>query len=424
MRYHFLKLWEHFLTDHLFRNSMYLMMTTGAMGAFGFFFWIICTHLFTPAQIGIGTTLISAMTLISLASLLGFNTTFIRFLPNSQNRNDAINTGSLLVISMAALLAIAYIILIPTITPQLEIIRQNIWYALGFIAIVASVSITSLTDSIFISFRSTHFNLLTNGLTVGIMKLILPMLFVGFGAYGVFAAFGLAASFGTIVAILFLYFKFEYRPQLKIDVSILKKVFSYSFTNYFVNLTNISPALVLPIIVINRLGADAAAYYYLAFMIINLLYTVSGSVSQSLFAEGSHAGNNLRNLIRNSLVILASIMLPAGIILALFGPLVLQFFGKSYSAGGSDVIVLLALAAPAVAAYNLGSSLLRIRQQTRSLLIASITYSALIISLSLLWADKGLVWIAVAWMAGNTAAAIVSFFAIYLYRHHPTPVPN
>ncbi len=407
-------LWQHFKEDNLFRNSIYLMLTTGTMGVFGFFFWVICTHIYTPEQIGIGTTLISAMTLISFVSLLGFNSTFVRFLPTSEKRNEEINTGSILVMGAAALIAIVYILLIPRISPSLNIIRENIWYSIGFIVMVSLASMNSLTDSIFVAYRSAQYNLITDGLITSGTKLILPVIFIGFGSYGIFAASGLAASIGMIASVLFLVVTFKYRPRFKIDAESLKKVFHYSFTNYLANLFSIVPTLVLPIIIINHLGSAAAGYYYLAFMIINLLYTVAASVSQSLFAEGSYSENSLERLISHSLKILSVLMIPMGIILALFGPAVLHFFGKSYSAGGGNVIVILAIAAPAVAAYNLGGVLLRIRHHMYTLVFVNIVYASIISGLSLLWIDRGLVWVAVAWTVGNIMAACLSFLYMYI----------
>ena len=45
--------------DHLVRNSLFTMLAAGSMGGFGFLFWLVCAHLFTSAQIGVATTLIS-----------------------------------------------------------------------------------------------------------------------------------------------------------------------------------------------------------------------------------------------------------------------------------------------------------------------------------------------------------------------------
>ncbi len=417
----FRTLWRQFLTDHLFRNSMYLMVTTGAMGVLGFFFWLICTRLFTPEEVGVGTTLISAMTLISFTSLLGFNSTFVRSLPSSTDRNSEINTGSTLVIVAAALLSLAYILIIPSVTPSLVVVRDNLWYVLGFAVMVAFASVNSLTDSIFVAYRAAQYNLITDGLITSGSKLLLPIIFASLGGYGVFAASGLAASIGMVASIAFLAQKFEYRPRPQIDTAVLKKVFRYSSGNYIANLTNMIPTLVLPIIVIDNLGSAAAAYYYLAFMVINLLYSVSTSVSQSLFAEGSYTEQSLRTLLRQSMVILVALMFPAAIVLALAGPFVLGFFGKSYSEGGSMVIIILAIAAPAVAAYNLGTVLLRIRQQVASLLLINIIYAASICAIALYWAHRGLTWIAIAWAIGNLVAAVLSFFAVFVYRGQPTP---
>jgi O-antigen/teichoic acid export membrane protein len=407
--------WGHFLHDHLFRNSIYLMLTTGIMGLFGFFFWIICTHIYTPEQIGVGTTLISAMTFISFMSLLGFNSTFVRVLPTSNNRDKEINTGSILVISAAALMAVGYILIAPRLTPALSVVHDNLWYALGFVAAVALASINSLTDSIFIAYRAAQWNFITDGIVMGGTKLLLPFVFVTLGAYGVFASAGLAASLGMVASILALMVRFNYQPQLKVSGQALRDVFNYSFTNYIANLINIAPTQFLPIIVIDHLGASTAAYFYLAFMMINLLYTVSTSVSQSLFAEGSYNEHDLRNLLKHSVKILAAIMLPSAIILGALGPYVLDLFGKSYSTGGSAVLVLLALAAPAVGAVSIGSTLLRIMRKVKTLIFINMVYAVTTLGLALYWIKGGLVWVAFAWIIGNVVAAALAFLFLY-YR--------
>jgi O-antigen/teichoic acid export membrane protein len=68
------------------------MLNTGVMAVFGFFFWIINACLYSDEQVGIGTTLISIMTLISSFSILGLGTGLIRYLPTSERKNKKINT--------------------------------------------------------------------------------------------------------------------------------------------------------------------------------------------------------------------------------------------------------------------------------------------------------------------------------------------
>lgn len=388
------------------------MLNTGVSAALGFIFWIICAHLFSPDQIGIGTSLISAMTLISYAAALGFNSTFTRFLPTSKDRDSELNTGILLVIIAAIIIAFAYVIIIPYTTPALSIVHKNIWYAISFVIMVALAAINLLTDSIFIAYRSAKFALLTDGGVMGTIKMLLPFVFVSLGAYGVFLAAGAAASAAMVVSILLLTAYFNYKPRLKIDVPTLKRLFSYSFSNYIANLFNIAPTLVVPLIIINNLGSANAGYYYLAFAVVNMLYAIASAMSSSLFAEGSYGEVPLGKLIKRASLIVAAIMVPLAGVLAVLGPFVLRVFGKSYSEAGAQVMIILAIGAPAVAAYMLGNAILRIKNQIYSIITVNVIYFLAITGLALLWVSRGLVWVGGVWVVGNLVAAIAAFVCI------------
>ena len=410
------RIWRQFLGDTLFRNSIYLMLSTLISGGLGFIFWMICTHIFSPEQIGVGTALISAMALISTIGLLGFNSTFVRVLPNSTNRDNEISTGSLLVIAASAIMAIVYVLLIPYIAPSLGIARENFWYAAGFVIVVALASINALTDSVFIAYRSAQYALITDAFITSGGKLLLPLVFVALGAYGVFFSAGLATSVGMVASVLYMIFVFGYKPRFKIDIETLKSVFNYSFTNYIANLLNMVPAIVLPIIILDHLGAPAEGYYYLAFMIINLIYAVANSIAQSLFAEGSYSDQVLRDIFTRAGIILVAIMIPACIVLCIFGPFVLGFFGKSYSDGGSEVIILLAISAPIIAMYNMGGVFLKITKQMYSMILVNFIYAISVVGLTWFWVGKGLLWVAIAWTVGNLIAALVALI-LGLYHH-------
>jgi O-antigen/teichoic acid export membrane protein len=80
------KFYNYLANDSLYRNSIYLMLSTGVMAVFGFFFWIINARLYSAEQVGIGTTLISIITLISSFSLLGLKNSLIKYLPTSDKK--------------------------------------------------------------------------------------------------------------------------------------------------------------------------------------------------------------------------------------------------------------------------------------------------------------------------------------------------
>ncbi len=409
--------------DNLFRNSFYLMLNAGAMAGFGFVFWLICARLFSPSQIGVASSLISAMTLISYICLLGFNNTFVRVLPTSNDRNNLINTGLLLSTISSLLIATLYVIAIPYVIPGLAFIDNNIWLSISFVIMTVIAAPNLLMDSIFVAYRSAKYNLLIDGFIAAGSKMFLPFLLITLGAYGIFTSAGIASALGMIVSVIFLVIKFDYRPRLNIHWKTLGEVFHYSFANYLANLLNIAPTLVLPLIVINRLGSASAGYYYLAFMVANLLYTVAYSMCQSLFAEGSHGNIDLKKLAKRSAMIILAIMIPAGLVLVFLGPMILQIFGKSYSVEASSLIVAFAIAAPAVAAYSVGNTLLRLTKKIYPIVFVNAVYFITISALSVLWVDRGLVWIAIAWIIGNIVAALIAFL-ILSRKLIPKPVLN
>lgn len=403
--------------DSLFQNSIYLMLTTAITALLGFVFWVICSKFYTPDQIGIATSLISAMSLISYMSLLGFNNTFIRILPTSTNRSVVINTGLLLSLIASVFVSILYIVSIDTIAPKLRPELNSVFHDIGFVFLVTLATTNLLTDSIFIAFRGAKYNLLINGFIQGIIKLILPVLLVYIGSYGIFLASGAAASIAMVASITFLVLKFEYKPRIFISIQTIKNLFNYSFVNYIANIFNIAPTLILPLIVLNHLGAANAGYYYLAFTIANLLYAVVYAVSSSLFAEGSYAEESLKDLVTKATKIVAIIIVPSTIILVFFGPTILGVFGKSYSDSARDIVRIFAISSPAVAAYTLGNIILRIFHKVNAIITVNFIYMISISFFAYMWVDYGLYAVGYAWMAGNIIASLYAFKSIYDSRH-------
>ncbi|MEA1944275.1 MAG: hypothetical protein U9N07_02900 [Euryarchaeota archaeon] len=127
------------------------------------------------------------------------------------------------------------------------------------------------------------------------------------------------------------------RPGLVIDRGFLNEAFHFSAGNYLAGLFITGPNLVLPIMVLNTLGAEQAAYYYIAFAIASLLFMIPNAISTSLFVEGSH-GEALKRTVVKSLVVIFSLLVPAAAVLYLCGGWVLGVVGADYAAGGVGVL--------------------------------------------------------------------------------------
>jgi O-antigen/teichoic acid export membrane protein len=401
-----------FRADHLVSNSIYLLLNTIAMASLGLFFWLLCAKLYSPGEIGAGTALISASGLIGLASLLGFNATFVRFLPTSPRRDAHLNTGLLLTGVASVVLAAVYVIAVPWFAPELGFVHDSLWMALSFVLLTAGTALNQLTDAIFVAYRSARFNLLIDGGIQGVSKIILAVVLQGVGAYGVFASAGAAAAIAVIASVVILVRLFDYKPRIDVDREVLSEVSRYTGGSYVGSLLNLSPVMLVPIIVVDQLGTADAGYFYIAFMIANVVFAAAYSVTSSLFAETSYGERPTAHLVRRGIRVLLALILPATIVLALGGPLILKIFGGAYSANAGTALTLLGLSAPIVAAADVCAVLLRTRPRVMGFVVMMGCYAAAVIGLTLLWASSGLEGVAWAWMVGNGVGLLVGLLLL------------
>lgn len=395
-------------TETLYRNSVYLMFSTGTMAAFGFVFWLVAAHFYKPPQVGIASTLISSMNFIAYFCLLGFNSTFIRFLPHSKKRDEQIDTGLILVLLATIIVASIYVICAPLFAPKLDLLHQHPLFGIAYVILTIGATINLITDSVFIAYRAAVYNFFIDGIAGSSIQLLLPIALVSLGSFGIYAAQGVAATCAMILSIFYMIKRFNYKPQFKVNKTVLREVRHYSSGNYVASLLNTAPTIVLPIIVLDTLGAAPAGYYYLAFMMANVLYAVSYAVSQSLFAEGSTNEADLRKLVGRAAKFIGVLVIPASIGLVIFGPILLSFFGKTYSTHARDLLYVLALAGPVMGGVGICSITMRVTKQTKALIITNTLYVIATCGSGLLWIHKGLVWAGVAWLIGQ----LVTLFAM------------
>jgi len=402
--------------DHLVGNALWIVLATFTQGTLGFVFWLLCAHLYSTSEIGVGTTLITATYMISFFALLGFNNSFVRFLPTSTDRSGEINSGVLIVFLTATALASVYVGLLPVVAPRLDFVDSSVFYFVAFVILNAFAAVNLVTDAVFIACRSAKFNFVIDGLLMGSTKLIVPGLLIAVGAFGIFLSYGIAACAGATVSLVLMVRYLNYRPAFQIRPSAVRKVMAFSAANYLANIFDLLPVLVLPLMIIDRLGTANAGYYFIAFQIANLLFAVGYAVSQSLNAEGSYGDQALSTLVRRIGLLAAFTILPAAAVVALGSKLILGVFGGSYSHHAQGALIFFALAAPLVVVLGINTALLRITKQTLGLVLGNLTYAVVIIGLAFLWVDRGITWIGLAWLLGTVAACVVSGVFLWIGR--------
>ncbi len=417
------KLFKHFYQDSLYRNSIYLMLSTAIMAGFGFFFWLLNARLFTTEQIGLATTLISVVTLIASLSNLGLNTGLIRYLPKSDKKNSQINTAFTIVIVASILVGIVYLLGINWFSPKLNFLKDNLTYQLIFIILVVFMSLNGILDSIFIAYRSSVYVLLKNSILSAI-KLALPITLIALGSFGIFVSFGLGVAIAFLIGLSLLTYKFDYSIFFSFDKPIIRQIARFSFGNYLAGFLNSLPTLILPILITNKLGPHISAYYYIDIMIANLIYIIPQAATQSLFAEGSFSEDKIGSLLKQAAKITYGLMIPVIIVTIFGGHFILSAFGKEYANQGSVFLSLLAISGIFLAINNIFSTILRIQHRVRTLIIINLLTFSLVMSLSYFLIKNLLTGLGFAWLISQFIASLVYILMVSKKRKLLKKEPN
>lgn len=396
------RLYDKIMGDSLYKNSIYLMLSSAIMAGFGFFSWLIIARLFDVHNVGLATTMISVMGLISSLSVLGFNTGLIRFLPTSKRKNEKINTGFTLVLISTIIITSIFLIGINTFSPELAFIKDNMIISFIFILFMIVYAFSTLIESIFIAFRSTKFILIKNSI-FGILRLGLPFLFIGFGAFGIFSSYVSAMLIGFGVVFFVLIHKFDYKPKLVFYDKIIKKIGKYSLGNFIAGFIGSLSLLILPLMITNIINPTTTAYYFMAMQIASLLYVIPTATTNSLFAEGSRNEKSLGKQTKKSIKIISALLIPSIIIIILFGDYILLAFGEEYSTAGFNFLKIMAISGIFTGINAIFGGIFRVKKRITSIIIVSAIGAIVILGGSywLIGEGMGLIGIGYAYLTGQ-----------------------
>jgi len=399
--------YKHIMTNPLYRNSLFNMASTFILGGLGFVFWIIIARLYKTESVGIATTLISIMTLLSSFTILGLNVSLNRFLPKSTQKNALINSTFVIVTVVTFLATVVFLLGLQFFSPQLLFLRSNLFYSISFILFVIFCSWNILVESTFMAFRAAG-NILLKNIIISTTKLVLPFVLITLGAYGIFSATASAFALGVLMSVTILITRFKIRPSIAVNIPLVKKTSAYSFANYMADFMFNMPALILPVIILNVLSAKFVAYYYIASMIQNILLIIPTATSQALLTEGSYDEDELKKHVKKAVVTIFAILLPATAIIVLIGNIFLKFFGKNYALEAFSFLQLYSISTLFTALLLISNAIMNVRHQIKSLIVANVFAAVLTLWLSYAFISGKLVGIGWGWIIGQGIAGIVS----------------
>jgi O-antigen/teichoic acid export membrane protein len=406
----------------LLRNSIYIIGTGAATSVFGYFFWILATHIYSPYDVGLGSALISAMTLASIIANLGMGSTLVQTLPRraagyawSLTLNAGIATG----VVAGLLCGVITVVALPLFSQQFSIVQTHIGYAIAIVAGVPLLTVSALLDQAFIAERAAH-NMLIRNAAVAVLKiplLVLPLVLVsGVSALGILAS-GVVAIAVVLIGVFLLLI-----PRLRRNYCLavrgiggqIRSMLSLLTGNYFITLGGLSTSYLLPVVVAILLSPADNAYFYTTSRVGEFILVGSAAVSSSLFAEGSHAADDLSRKVLSSARIIAMLLFPGMLICFFGGYYILSIFGSGYAQHGLTLLRIDTFSAVPDAITNIYVSVLRVQKRMR--LAAGLNVGMAALTFILSWillpvmgiAGQGLAYL-IAASAGSLVAGVDAF---------------
>lgn len=393
--------------DPLYANGIALVANAGLSAALGFVFWMVAARRFNADALGIGAAIVSAATLAALVGKAGFDAAVIRFGPSKEPRalRLLLLRASLATVGLTTLVALCVLALATLGVPALAALRSPA-YAAGFVLLAVGTSFAWILDALFIAEQRADGVLLRN-LAFNFVKIGVPLL-IAFEwggravplAWGVGLVASLAVALTLLPRVLARHVPTGQPPQ--------RGAFGYAMRNYTLNLSEFLPGLVLPLLVLQGLGAEENARFFLAWTIATVAFLASKAIAQSAFAALVRGGK-ARAALAKGLTLSALLLGPVALAMYAGAPLLLGLFGEHYVAS-AGLLRILALSIPPIVVLNLYLAYLKARDVGWELtLLPMVSLVALLAAMpyALAWGGTlgvGWAWLIVQSLAGGYAA--------------------
>lgn len=400
------------LRTPLYRNGYALVFSSAATSALGLVYWMLAARLYEPAVVGLNSAILSAMIFLANVSQLNLMNALNRFLPNAGRAGGRLIGGSYLVsLGVAVVVSMVFLSGLGVWSPTLRVLQSDLGYAAWFILATGLWCWFVLQDAALTGLRQAHWVPLEN-LFFAAAKIVLLWLLAG-----VAPQVGLFASWTVAVAVTLLptnWFIFRHllperaRVVASAEPIALKTLARFVAGDYLSSLVALAASNLLPLLVVERAGASANAYFYLAWTMAYTLYLVSRNMGQSFIAEAVAEAGRLNDYLTRTFVQTARMLVPLVAAVVLGAPFILQLFGPDYVREGTWLLQLLCLSALPNMVTTLYTSLARVQRRTGALLLVQTVLAVLVFGLSYLWLDAfGIAGVGAAWLVGQTVIAAV-----------------
>lgn len=399
--------------DPMYRSSILIIASTFINSLLGFAFWTISARLYSSHDVGLATTMTSSISLISTASLLGYNTALLRYMYHSNNQTLRLNTSLTLVSATSLVIGAFFVILLTYESPKLIFIQHSAWLSVVFVLTATVTTCYLMLDSVFIVFQRADMLLLKNSI-LSLGKLAAVFLFTMLGATGIFLANAFGVIIAVTIALVVVVVRMGYKIGPHFDGGIAKEMSRFAWINYAASAIESASVFLLPILITNGLGPRVSGYFYMDMMIAGAIYIIPVAVSQVVLARGSRHGSYLLGAVKKAVWVVGVLLVPAMLVVVGCGRAILGVFGNEYARNGYVTLVLFVVAGVPMAVKLVSNAVFNVERKLVCVMVTNGVTAGMVIGLSLWWMQRGLSGVGSAWLVGETGGALVAVIFVVL----------
>jgi O-antigen/teichoic acid export membrane protein/aminoglycoside phosphotransferase (APT) family kinase protein len=395
----------------LHRDGLAIVASSGLSSAVGLLYWVLAARLFPPEVVGVNAVALSTMMLIGGVAHLNMTYALLRFVPVAgRAARRLVAVGYLVAVTIAALAGAGFALGAGAWAPELvEAAGQG--PLIAFFAIAAPVwTLFTLQDYVLTAVgRAT---------VVPAENILFALLKIGLLVVAAFAAVsgGIALSWVAATAVIVLLINLwlllrvlpahgRARADRAVPVTV-GGVARFVRADFAGALFQQAAMMGLPMVVLARLGPQAAAVYNVVWQFGLALYLVPSGMGQSLVAHGAADPGRVEKARRETVRRALLLVVPAAVALVLGGRLVLWVFGEHYADAGALALALIALSAVPNVITAATTSTARVRQRRGVQFGVPAAVSVLAISVSwVLMPRLGIVAVGLAWLLAQCLVA-------------------
>lgn len=397
----------------MYREGYALVLSAALSAGLGLVYWVVAARVYSPEVVGLNAAAISTMMLASGIAQLNLVGALLRFVPGAGR-----STWRLVGWSYATSVAVAVVVsagvlaIVRRWVPSLAFLSSGDGFAFWFAAAAMVWCVFTLQDAVLTALRraiwvpvdNTVFGVAKIGLLVGFASV--------FPRYGIFASW----TFGVVVSVLAINALLVLRlipgharsAPASAEVASPRLIGRFVAADYAGGLSWIVATTVIPLLVIERLGAAENAYYALAWVITMPLYLISASTASSLVVALVHERARFRDVAHRVFVQTARLVVPGALLLAAAAPVFLRLFGPEYTHRGTTALRLLAVSSIPAMVTALYTGVWRAQGRLPLLVwVRCVQYASVVLLSLALVRPYGIAGPAFAWLAVQAIGATV-----------------